>query len=418
MLLLIATLLLLMSLAALINANPANPVLLGLYWLFSWLPQCFAPQLVILAAVIAVFNSNATSPSGLTAVMAMLDIALLLLIYYRGRETAAVIDFVVDEALAKIGVQASSLKAAGSGTSSGNWAGLRPLHFSRAGVTKHMDIAYGDARPGNLLDIYQPVNKPQTAMPVLIQVPGGAWVTGSKNEQGLPLLYQMAEQGWTCFAINYRLGPKSRFPAMLEDVLAAIAWVKAHASDYGANPDFIAITGGSAGGHLISLAALLRDSDRARFQPGFEQADTRVSVAVPIYGRYDFLNRHQFLPGRGLEPFLNQKVMPGPPASDPELWEFASPESQVHADAPPFLVIHGSKDSLIPVVEARGFVRALSAVSTQPVDYAELAGAEHGFDMVHSSWATPSVNAVARFLAGHYQRYLLQSEQSQAEINV
>jgi acetyl esterase/lipase len=407
--LLFTVLLLLMSLTALIKMQSDKPSLLLGYWLISMLTQSFAPQLVLLAVVIIGINVNATEPYWLTTAVALLFITLLTVNYRRGRKTAAVIDPVVDEALAKIGMDDCSLDVASSGA--GDWAGLRPLHFARAGVVvKHKDIAYGGAGARNLLDVYQPVNRPQTAMPVLIQLHGGGWVTGSKNDQGLPLMYQMAEQGWTCVAINYRLGPEARFPAMLEDVLTAIAWVKTHARDYGANPDFIAITGGSAGGHLASLAALIRD--RARFQPGFEQVDTRVSVAVPFYGRYDFLNRHEVLAGNGLKSFLSQQVMPGPQASDPELWELASPESQVHADAPPFLVIHGSKDSMIPAAEARAFVRALSAVSTQPVDYAELQGAEHAFDMVRSSWATPSVNAVARFLAGHYLLYLRQVEQS------
>jgi acetyl esterase/lipase len=195
---------------------------------------------------------------------------------------------------------------------------------------------------------------------------------------------------------------------MIEDVLRAIAWVKSHAADYGANPDFVAITGGSAGGHLASLAALVRD--RQQFQPGFEQVDTRVAVAVPMYGRYDFLNRHKLLAGAGLEPFLVKMVMPGPPDSCPELWELASPESQVHAGAPPFLVVHGSADSMIPVEEARHFVAALRAASTNPVDYAEVPGAQHGYDMVCSSWAMPTVYAVSRFLELRYTAYLQEAD--------
>ena len=84
----------------------------------------------------------------------------------------------------------------------------------------------------------------------------------------------------------------------------------------------------------------------------------------------------------------------------------------VHADAPPFFVVHGSNDSMIPVEEARSFVSALRTVSSQPVDYAELPGAEHAFDMVRSSWAVPTVNAVHRFLCAHHQHYLQQREKS------
>ncbi|MBL7660064.1 alpha/beta hydrolase, partial [Escherichia coli] len=92
--------------------------------------------------------------------------------------------------------------------------------------------------------------------------------------------------GWICVAINYRHSPRNTWPDHILDVKRALAWVKAHISEYGGDPDFIAITGGSAGGHLSSLAALTPNDPR--FQPGFEEADTRVQAAVPFYGVYDF----------------------------------------------------------------------------------------------------------------------------------
>ena len=99
---------------------------------------------------------------------------------------------------------------------------------------------------------------------------------GEKEQQGKPLMYHMAQRGWLCVAINYRLSPKAAFPAHIIDVKKSIAWVKEHIRDYGGNPDFIAITGGSAGGHLSSLAALT--PNRADWQPGFEHADTSLQA--------------------------------------------------------------------------------------------------------------------------------------------
>ena len=124
---------------------------------------------------------------------------------------------------------------------------------------------------------------------MLFQVHGGGWTMGKKEGQAEPLMAHLAERGWVCVAANYRLSPRATWPDHLVDVKKALAWTKATIAQYGGDPDFVVITGGSAGGHLSSLAALTPHvSD---FQPGFEEADTSVAAAVPFYGIYDFVNR-------------------------------------------------------------------------------------------------------------------------------
>jgi acetyl esterase/lipase len=405
--------LLAMAVAAMVSCRPMNPAGVMLYWLFSWLGQSFAPQLALIALVLLALclagNNGTPEANGFGALAALVAAVLFLRIYRLGQQTDDSINRVVDAALARLKAPGASDHTPARAPEPGAIpAGWLPFSFGGSRIQRCKNVAYGPAGRDNCLDIYRPLQLPDDPMPILIHVPGGGWVSCSKNQQGLPLLNHMAAQGWTCFNINYRVGPKSRFPAMLEDVLRAIAWVKSHAHEYGADPGFVAVTGGSAGGHLLSLAALLRDRDR--FQPGFEQIDTRISIAVPIYGRYDLLNSFQLLPGDGMEPFLTAKVMPGSRQSCPELWELASPERLVHAGAPPFLVIHGSADSMILVEEARCFVRELRAVSGQAVDYAELPGAQHGFDMLCSSWAMPTVYALCRYLDAHYSAHLLATE--------
>lgn len=412
-----ALILLLVACSALYTYRPRNAALVVLYWLPAWLGQIFAPQWALLCLLLALWQCSGDLAEPLqrvTLAAQLLAAGLFLRSHWLGAQTSMSLEPVISAAVSKLEPGQTCAGPEHREPAAGKappLVGLRPFNFRRGGVVRLKNIPYGAAGQENCLDIYQPASKPAAAMPLLIHVPGGAWVTGSKDGQGLPLLYHMAAQNWTCVSINYRLGPGARFPAMLEDVLRAIAWVKFHADGYGADPAFVALTGGSAGGHLLSLAALLRD--RAPLQPGFEQVDTRVSLAVPIYGRYDFLNRHGLLPGEGLQPFLTEKVMPGPPATCPELWELASPESQVHADAPPFLVLHGSADSMIPVEEARLFVAALKQVSRNPVDYAEVPGAQHGYDMLCSSWAMPTVRAVSRYLEGHYAAHLRATSQQE-----
>jgi acetyl esterase/lipase len=207
---------------------------------------------------------------------------------------------------------------------------------------------------------------------------------------------EMASQGWVCCNVDYRLSPLATFPDHLVDVKRAIAWVREHADDYGIDPDFVAVTGGSAGGHLTALTALT--AGRPDLQPGFEEADTSVQAAVPFYGVYDFTNRNGTWPAETVPRFLAPVVMKSDPDEDPAAWALASPLDQVHSGAPPFFVVHGDKDVLAPVEDARDFVERLRAVSAEPVYYLELCGAQHAFETFASIRANAVVDAVARFL--------------------
>ena len=281
---------------------------------------------------------------------------------------------------------------------------LKPFHFKRDGVRVDSNIAYGDAGKRNLLDIYRPHEPREGGFPVLLQVHGGAWIIGEKEQQAKPLMYHMAQRGWLCVAINYRLSPKAAFPAHIIDVKKAIAWVKEHISDYGGDPDFIAITGGSAGGHLSSLAALT--PNRADWQPGFETVDTSVQAAVPFYGVYDFLDRGGIRPEMSMDKLLADRVMQCSKEDNPQVWDSASPLSHVSADAPPMMVIQGTHDTLVWVEEARAFVSALQAVSKQPVAYAELPGAQHAFEIFHSVRTDHTAHAVGHFLEWAHAQWL------------
>jgi acetyl esterase/lipase len=259
------------------------------------------------------------------------------------------------------------------------------------------NLPYGEHGKRNHLDIWARPDLPADAKaPVLLQVHGGAWVMGDKEQQAAPLMAHMAERGWVCVAINYRLSPRSAWPDHIVDVKRAIAWIKDNIADHGGDPDFVAITGGSAGGHLSSLAAL--SAGDPAFQPGFEEADTSVVAAVPFYGVFDFTNRDG-TGFEGLEEFLGKKVLKSKVDEARESWLQASPMSWVGPDAPPFMVVHGTNDTLVPVEQARSFAAMLRAESKQPVVYAELPGAQHAFEVFDSNRTLAAVGAVHRFLA-------------------
>lgn len=272
-------------------------------------------------------------------------------------------------------------------------------------VGEGLNVTYGEAGKRNQLDVWRRADLPPDGRaPVVIQVHGGAWAIGNKQTQALPLLTHLADRGWVCVSINYRLAPRATWPGAIADVLRAVAWTKANVAQFGGDPDFIAITGGSAGGHLSSLAALAAGDPE--FQPGFESADTSVQAAVPLYGVYDWVNEY---PGNHAEllRLLERAVVKRHLADGRAVFEQASPLARIHPDAPPFFVIHGENDLLVSVDQARTFVGELRKTTSAPVVYAELPFAQHAFELTRSQRAMHTVHAIERFLGvvyGDHQR--------------
>jgi acetyl esterase/lipase len=280
---------------------------------------------------------------------------------------------------------------------------FRTFRHPSADIRVERGIPYGEAGRRNHLDIYLPAEGAENA-PVLLQVHGGAWILGKKEEQGIPLMQHLAAKGWICVAINYRLSPRDPWPAQAVDVKKAIHWIRQNIASYGGDPGYIAITGGSAGGHLCALTALTPSAPE--WQPGFEDADTAVQVAVPHYGVYDFAGSTGTKAATKLRDlFLADWVMKTTWEEHPEVFEDASPILRITPDAPDFFVIHGAHDSLVPVDQARQFVTRLREVSKRSVVYAELPGAQHAFDIFPSIRSAHIVRAIDRHLHWHWNQY-------------
>ncbi|GAB3264220.1 alpha/beta hydrolase fold domain-containing protein [Nocardioides dilutus] len=281
---------------------------------------------------------------------------------------------------------------------------FRTLRVPDPAVHVERDIAFGEAGSRHHLDIYAPAGRQLEGAPVLLQVHGGAWTIGKKDQQGIPLMRHLAAKGWICVAINYRLAPRDPFPAQIIDVKQGIAWIRENIATYGGDPDYIAITGGSAGGHLTALAALTANDPA--WQPGFEDVDTSVQVAVPHYGVYDVAG------ATGLrsvaltrDRFMGPAVFKKRYATEPEAFEAASPILRVTPEAPDFFVLHGTHDTLVGVQQARLFVAKLREVSKRTVVYAELPGAQHAFDVFPSIRSAHIVHAIDRYLHWHWNQY-------------
>jgi acetyl esterase/lipase len=272
-----------------------------------------------------------------------------------------------------------------------------PFPIRRRGVVRVRNVRY--ARIGDVdvrLDVWHGEGRP-SGCPVLLQIHGGAWILGSKNEQGLPLMQLLASRGWVCVSADYRLSPRATFPDHLVDLKRAIAWIREHIAEYGGDPELLVVTGGSAGGHLCSMVALTANDPE--YQPGFEQVDTSVAACISFYGIYDFRDREQHWKHTGFRRLLERQVMKATVEAAPDAYDKASPIMRITPDAPPFVVIHGTNDTLVPVESARRFVAAFRAVAREPIVYVELPGAQHAFEIFPSFRTALVLGGVERFLA-------------------
>jgi acetyl esterase/lipase len=276
----------------------------------------------------------------------------------------------------------------------------------RSGLTRVKNITFAEYGKKKVrLDVYKAADaQPGDKRPGVLQIHGGGWVFGDKREQGVPLLNHLAANGWVGINANYRLSPRAKFPAHLIDLKKAIKWYREHAEEHGADPNFLCVTGGSAGGHLAALVGLTPNDPE--YQEGFEDIDTSMRAAVPFYGVYDMTNRKGHWHKDTVRRFFGPWVLGKKLEEDPDAFRKASPMDLVRSDAPPFFVIHGSHDTLVPVEDAREFVELLRAVSESPVLYAEMKGAEHAFEVFPSYRTARVIEGVERFLHSVHQQYV------------
>ena len=232
-----------------------------------------------------------------------------------------------------------------------------PVVSWRTDVRRIRNIRYGPAGRANRLDVYGSRRGEHTGAPVLVYLHGGAFRMGSKSLGAHPLLYRLAAEGWVCISADYRLF-RARYRDQLQDTHAVLEWTRAHVEAYGGDPGKILVAGGSSGAHLAATAALSRATVRG---------------VIALYGYFGNAGRSA---GDG-----------------------SSPHDHIHAQAPPFLIIHGSQDTLVLAADARAFADRLRAVSRQPVAYAELPGAQHNFDFFHSLRFHSVIDAVTDFAA-------------------
>src|SRR6185503_6011192 len=185
--------------------------------------------------------------------------------------------------------------------------------------------------------------------PAVIMVHGGGWTSGDKTQGVNPLFGPVSKASLAWFSINYRLAPKYRYPAAVEDLEAAVRWVKQHASEFNIDPDHLALLGESAGGQLVAMA-VVRATD-----------DTRVQAAIPFYAPVDLEADTERRGGLSLslrDLFGRSYKVDG---AVTQLLREASPINYIHSRLPPFLLVHGTADMSVPYSQSLDFRAKLKA---------------------------------------------------------
>lgn len=251
------------------------------------------------------------------------------------------------------------------------------------------DLPYGSAAGERLLlDVRVPVG--DGPFPVAILIHGGGWSSGDKANVGSagggadisPWFQPLSDAGFVWFSINYRLAPQHRWPACLEDVAAAIRWVKANASRYHGDPGRVALFGHSAGGHLATLAGTLADDS------------VRVQAVV---GYAPVTNHEQDLAARGGLSLSLQNLLNRPKEPTPEslgLLRAISPLNHVRPGLPPFLLLHGDADRTVPLQQSLDFHARLREQGVR-CELIVLPGAPHRL----LDWTRHSTDHDARMIA-------------------
>lgn len=366
-----AILLLFAGLVALLGSwNAARPLIDPTRWYSpSWLPSMvvteLAPFWLLVHGLVVVVGwalGGASNLGGLIG-LGMLATSAVLLVWVVGRSLIGVLR------LRRL-VDGRVRPPRGLATLVG-----RPVP-APDGVQERLGIEWRD---GLTADLTSPMQH-DGRLPVVVYVHGGGWTSGDPQRQARDLYHELALAGWATVAIRYPFAPKVSVEHQVEVVRAGVRWVRSGLAEHGIEPSQVVLAGGSAGAHLGAMAALTA-----------EHETERVEACVTLYGIYDLANRNRTRAPWGVIPNV---VMQATVAQAPNRYVDMSPLDRITVESPPFLVLHGTRDTLVPVAEAEQFVAALGEAD-RPVEFVPIHGAQHAFDAV-SSPTSRTVAAVIR----------------------
>jgi len=246
----------------------------------------------------------------------------------------------------------------------------------RIAVTE--DVAFGKGGDRVLrMDIVHPRRRPERAMPVVVWVHGGGWRMGSKSS-GMKRLKPLARRGYFCVSVEYQLSQEAIFPAQIQDCKCAIRYLRAHADQYGIDPARIGVWGPSAGGHLAALLGTSGGAKDLEGEGGWADRSSDVQAVCDWFGPTDLGRLTPDDPASVNAATFVEQLLGGPIEEKTALAEKASPVAYISGDEPPFLIMHGDEDTLVPLEQSRLLYDALSAAGV-PASLYVVKGAGHGF---------------------------------------
>jgi len=267
-------------------------------------------------------------------------------------------------------------------------APINTTHLER----KWLDLPYASISAAEKLDIYIP-NQGDGPFPVIVAIHGGSFSKGDKRDFQIVPILKAVDHGYAVVSINYRLTDEAKFPSQIQDVKASIRWIRAHSRTYHLNPGAIALWGDSAGGYLSAfVGASAKDRALEDLKMGNPDERSDVSAVVDWYGPIDFstMTRIKRMDGVGVRLF-------GKSANEaPETYDLANPETHLTSEAPPILIQHGDKDSLIPLSQSIEFAKNYQKIAGKDKVTLEIfAGADHLDELFNS---IENVERIIRFL--------------------
>jgi acetyl esterase/lipase len=254
------------------------------------------------------------------------------------------------------------------------------------------------ARAGDkdlLIDIYRP-EKPAGTLPVVLWVYGGAFRAGSKDDGQTAGATWLTQHGYAVAAFNYRLSQVAKFPAQTHDCKAAVRWLRANAEKYQLDSKHIAAWGASAGGHLSAMLGTSGGVAELEGDLGNLKESSRVQAVVDFFGPTDFLLMDsQAIPG-GMKhdppDSPESQLIGGAIQENKDKTARANPVTYVSGDEPPFLILHGDRDPLVPVGQSEILFEALRKAGVNAT-FHKIVGAGHGGPQFQSPVARAMVLA-------------------------
>ncbi len=239
-------------------------------------------------------------------------------------------------------------------------------------VVRDVEFGTGGGRPLKL-HILRPKAPPKEAMPVIVWIHGGGWQKGDRNS-GIPRLAGYAAQGYFCASVEYRLSKEAIFPAQIEDCKCAIRFLRSKAKHYNLDSERIGVWGSSAGGHLVALLGTSAHVKELEGSGGSPHYSSKVRAVCDFCGPTDLIA----IVGKssGAEGPVD-KLLGGAPADKKSLAIHASPITHITKDAAAFLIVHGDKDTTVPLSQSELLETALKKAGV-PVTLYVAEGRGHG----------------------------------------